>query len=262
VYTVLCAGAVVAACTSYGGGETAVDGGSPDAATSDGGGDGPDPPPTPVPPPVSADGGGSDAGAAFLQTQIGGGSGTSITVKLEVTAHDTLVVDFFADNFANAVGVTDALGNMFVQVAGPASLSDIKGYLYVAYDVKPGTDTITAALDLSAGDVGIAVTEYAGILTNGLDIARVNNGSTTAKDSAKVDLTTTKPKTLVHGYGYATTPSADGTTIAGTGFTQRGAGRGQVVEDRILSPAGALSVTATMTTGTGWLMIGAAFEVR
>lgn len=200
---------------------------------------------------------------AFVQAKSDENDGTTLKLALgaPVKAHDTLIVGLNADSNSTAKTVTDSLNNTFTRIAGAESIFDLNAYLYVAYDTFGGnTDTITITVD---GDPTITtiqgtVVEYAGLLANGLDIAGTA-GDPSGGKAESLDLQTTKSNVLLFGYSFAGTDDGDGTVVAGANFVGHVSDTGQLAEDRLVAGPGKQTITATMTTGNGWVLLGAAF---
>jgi hypothetical protein len=201
---------------------------------------------------------------AFVQAVEGyteAGSTLKVTVPGALGAHNTLIVGFQADLNATVKSITDTLGNTFVPVAGPANDADENAYIYAAYDLKPGSDAVTIVVvgDGPADDFGATIAEYSGLAADGVNTATTTTGTSKVTDGAKMSLTTTKPNVLLYGFFYGSTASGNGTMVAGTNFSRRVTGDGMVAEDEIVATAGTYPVTATMTTGEGYIALSAAF---
>jgi hypothetical protein len=210
----------------------------------------------------------SDAPAppiVFVQGHVAMSTSATVSVTLAqpVGAGHALVVCFEHDNSRNVKSVTDTLGHGFRIVVGPVqSSSDIRGYVYAAFDTKAGDDTVTFVLDGSPTYLQAYVHEYSGLAPgDSFDDGTYRSGSSSAMESGPA--TSTSARSLVLGFGYAYTLSTtNGIVLPGAGFSQRFSDFGNVTEDRIVTGPGIQNATAIMTDGDDWTMLMAIFKGR
>jgi hypothetical protein len=191
----------------------------------------------------------------FIQTngqKNSGGSSQALAFSQTVTAHNTLIVCVDAAIPGSAT-VTDSLGNNFTAVVGPIADFSVRFWIFAAFDVAGGSDTVTVTLSSAANTVfEIYLHEYAGLL--GFDTGGGASGSTTGTDG----ITTGPIQTHFNNemiFGFLTSGMAN----PGTGFTQRSNLDGNVTEDKVVATPGLYAATATMTAGTEWTVLMAAF---
>jgi hypothetical protein len=209
---------------------------------------------------------GSDAGAGYIQGMAAaspmGASTLSVTLASPVGRHDAIVVGVQNDNSVLVSSVTDTVGNAYALLVGPGASQDERGYIYAAFDAGAGADTVTVTLTAPSG-CGLAahVAEYAGLTE--FDVGNYDNGTTTAVDGvASGAVTTTADGELLIGYGFAYSSNPGyGVVTTGTGFTRRLFAYGFTLEDEPAPTKGSYAATGTMTNGTDWIMLGAAFKV-
>jgi hypothetical protein len=207
--------------------------------------------------------GGSPPPISFMQAKTSATSGTTLTFTLDaaVSPQDALVVCLdYPTPFGGPTlsSTTDSLGNDFqTQISEENVLSADTGDLHIviaAYGSQGGPDTITLTMSASLSGGTLMVAEYSGLaLSDAADAQKAGAGSGTAMDSGEG--ITNFGNELVLGYA-----GASGAT-PGSGFTERAALAGNILEDEVVSTTGTYDATATTTAGP-WAMIMVTFRGR
>jgi hypothetical protein len=191
---------------------------------------------------------------AFVQANAGGTS-TATTVQLSfaapITAHNALVVAI--DDPTTQPVLSDSLGNQFTFVVVCSTLSP-PAYIALAQDIRGGPDTVTVTADITQFNVYIH--EYSGFtLTNAFDNGNGGSGNTSGTDGIlSASIPTSGSNELLFGFGIADV------VASGTGFAPRSNYGANITEDRIVAMPSVVHATATMTSGSGWTMLAAAFR--
>jgi YD repeat-containing protein len=165
----------------------------------------------------------------------------------------------WADPSASVVSVVDSNGNTYVSAVGPTETGGSSQSLYYAKNVvaaAAGSNTVTVTFSTPLWYPDLIVAEYAGIDTaNPLDLAQAGTGFGTTADSGA--MTTTHANDLLVAAGTSNTEL----TAAGAGFTARAiSDGGALLEDRIVTSAGAYTATASNSADSSWVLQFAAFK--
>jgi hypothetical protein len=207
-----------------------------------------------------------DAGDYYVQGAMAEWTGTTRAVAVTFThplaAHNTLLLAVHTDNSLDIASVVSALGNTYSPLVGPAVSDDNLSTLYVAYDCRAGAETVTVTLAGDPTDFGVLVHEYTGLAPNSFDASASGAGTNKTKDGIVEAVMTTAADDLVFGFGFAYDANNDGTLIAGSNATLRQSGSGVMTEDLVAGPPGFAGPTATMTGGTNWVFLNAAFKTH
>jgi chitodextrinase len=184
-------------------------------------------------------------------------TGTSLSAKFSYPTRtgNTIVVYVIWDN-VGSVALTDSSGNTFVNVGAPVSWGNgHSGQIFYAPKIVGGPDTVTAVFRTSITKFGgLYVQEYAGINpVNPVDVFTSASGASATLNSGAA--ITTSPNDLIFGTG----ASDNSVTAAGSGFTSRDMGFGNITEDCIATSIGSYSATATHN-GLLWGMQLVAFR--
>jgi hypothetical protein len=178
-----------------------------------------------------------------------------------IRAHDTLIVAFDFDNGLTVVKVSDKLGNVYQPVvAGPEISYDVSGYVYAAYDVVGGVDSVSVDLDGSPTVFTVLAHEYTGIAREGFDVSAKATGSSAAADAVELPVSTATDRELVFAYGFALRIGGEGTVTTGKSMHLLQSTAGGLSEDAIVPSHGTFTPTATMLAGTQWSFRVAAFN--
>jgi len=156
------------------------------------------------------------------------------------------------------VTLSDTRGNVYTSVAAPTKYNGGQNSAEVFYakNIPAGANTVTATFATSVSSFGIVyIHEYSGIDKNSpLDVTTSAVGASgSAMSSGSV--TTTNANDLLFGGGV----SSATVTQAGSGYTIRSTGSGNVTEDRLVGATGSYSATATHN-GSYWAMQIVAFK--
>ena len=189
-------------------------------------------------------------------------SSVKVTLNNPVSAHSTIIVAFNYEqpSSVSLVGVSDTLGNSYSILVGPAVWyfggTDEATYVAAAYDVQGGADTVTVSLSGPSDCLEVYVHEFAGLAASAaFDVGKWSGGTSNAVDGMKSGFATTAAAhELIFGFGVT------GQAIAGTGFTACSAFNANVTEYSIVNSVGSYQTTATMTSGSTWVMLMAAFR--
>jgi hypothetical protein len=235
------------------GGPEAADG-APDSVSADGGG------PADAESESSSDGGDTpvacgSAPVFFVndgETDVAASKVASVDLT-NVDAQDALVVAVAYDSFAG-VTLTDTQGNAYVPVVGPFDANGIRDWIFATMHAKGGPDTVTATLDATGQKFfEVYVNEFHGL-------ANFDHGASSAGTSAVEDGMTSGLATvscgndLIFGWGEAAA------VRPGTGFTSISGFKSNTTEYKIVTAPGMVDARATMTGGSSWEMLMAAFR--
>jgi hypothetical protein len=117
---------------------------------------------------------------AFVQSQAN--STATLAFDRPVTTHNAIVAAMtVSPSPAQSPSVTDSLGNHYSMVAGPyvaPQLPAIALYLFAAFDVVGGPDTVLPTVTASGEYLELYINEYAGLV--GVDGVSLNNDGITS----------------------------------------------------------------------------------
>jgi chitodextrinase len=184
----------------------------------------------------------------------------SATFPAAQTAGNLNVVAIGWGGGVTVSSVTDTKGNTYTLAVGPTATSFGNASIYFAKNIAAagaGGNSVTVTFSAAAGFPDIRIAEYSGINTTApLDVTAVATGTGTTGDSGFA--TTSNANDLLVGSSYVTT----GNTGPGTGYSQReiSGWDGDILEDRIVSAAGAYNATAPLSPSGNWIMQMAAFK--
>jgi hypothetical protein len=195
---------------------------------------------------------------AFVQVQANEvmmGSTNPVAFDRPLAAGDAVIAAVYVEDVALA-SVVDSQGNTYTREVGPIDdgLTDLI-YIYAAFDVIGGPDTVTATASGTSASLMLYVHEYANVVA-------FDSGNGGPVSSEAIDGMMSGPiVTQAAGellFGFAVAES----TAAGTGFTARSNVGFNVTEDQIAQGPGSYEVTATGTPTTfpiNFEIAGAAF---
>ena len=175
-----------------------------------------------------------------------------------VTAGNAVVVCVYTES-AVVTTVVDSLGSSFAMVYGPEPLPVFKAnmYIYAAFGVAGGNDTVTVTVNPSGGNspsIEVYLHELANVVA--IDGAAGANGTSQALDAASSgDVTTQHANELLFGFAVA-----NGQMAAGTSFTTFSAFDNNLTEGLVVTAPGPYAAIGTSTGD--WAMVGAAFVGR
>jgi outer membrane protein assembly factor BamB len=200
----------------------------------------------------------SAASAAFVQSrnaQVTRGTTDSLAFSKANTAGNLIVAYVIWDN-PGAVTMSDTRGNTYTAATARQSWgNNWSAQVFYASGIKAGSNTVTATFGTSIKSFGIVyLHEYSGLANvSPVDVSASATGSSGSMSSGAV--TTTQANDLLFAAG-----ASDKTvTAAGTGFTKRLTGFGNLTEDRVVTTTGSYAGTATQN-GTTWVMQLVAFR--
>ena len=200
----------------------------------------------------------SAASAAFVQggdTQVASGTTASLAFNRANTAGNMIVVYVVWDNLAS-VTVSDSKGNTYTAATARKTFGDNwSAQVFYAPNIIGGSNTVTATFGTAITSFGIVyLHEYSGLATVApIDVSASAAGTSAAMSSGAV--TTTNSNDLLFAAG-----ASDSTvTQAGSGFTKRLTGFGNLTEDRVVTTAGSYAGTARQN-GAEWVMQLVAFR--
>jgi hypothetical protein len=203
---------------------------------------------------------GNDSYATSVSAAFPGGTGSG----------DLIVLAISWDTSGNAQpSVSDSQGNTYALATTSNNPATYQGLaIYYAPNIKGGADTVTVALNPSAGSRRLDIQEYSGIAsTNPIDVTSQNmdvNGNTATDGVTSSGATTTVSGDLI--FGAATQDSGSTETIsAGTGFTQRvalnnGSNNPVLTEDMVQSLAASVAATFTFSASGSYQAQMVAFK--
>ena len=202
--------------------------------------------------------------ALIQHTSLDAGNTTSstLTFAANTTAGNFVAVVIRAGQTGQTFSVSDNLGNTYRTAVRLSETTDSATLaIYYAENIKGGPISVTVADSISGGTLRFAVFEYAGLaLANSLDGTATGEGtSTTPATSAALlavpgdlmlaGLSAADQRTFTAGSGWAleeSVPAAPGTKLA--------------VEDQIVSTAGLVSASATLSSSDPWATVVAGFR--
>lgn len=186
------------------------------------------------------------------------GSGT--TAKLAFSSANkagNLIVVYVMWNNTSTVSVSDTRGNVYTSAVGPTIWDTGKSnaQIFYAKNIAAGSNTVTATFAKAVGTFGIIyIHEYSGAdAVAPVDAVVAASGPSGSLNSGF--LTTTNPNDLLFAGG----ASSRAVTAAGTGYTARSFGDGNITEDRAVSVTGSYNATAPQN-GQAWVMLLTAFK--
>ena len=177
----------------------------------------------------------------------------SVPFTLAQTGGDlNVVVVGWNDSSSTVSSVTDSSGNIYSLAVGPTVVSGfLSQSIYYAKSIAgapAGANTVTVQFNQAAAYPDVRILEYKGVTT--LDAKAGASGSSTTPNSGSA--TTTAANELVLGADTIFTTTAG----VGSGFTARiiTSPDSDLVEDKIVTAAGANSATATLSSAGPWVM--------
>jgi outer membrane protein assembly factor BamB len=187
--------------------------------------------------------------------QVTTGTQASLAFSKSNTSGNLIVVYAIWDN-PGAVTVSDTRGNTYAAASVRQSFgSNWSAQVFYASGIKAGSNTVTATFGTSIKSFGIVyLHEYSGLASaSPVDVTASAAGTSGAMSSGAV--TTTQANDLLFAAG----ASSNTVTKAGTGFTKRLSGFGNLTEDRVVTATDAYAGTATQN-GNAWAMQLVAFR--
>ncbi|HZU84054.1 MAG TPA: hypothetical protein VE987_14095 [Polyangiaceae bacterium] len=185
----------------------------------------------------------------------------SVAYVLPQAAGDLdVVVVGWSDSTTLVDSVVDTSGNAYTLAVGPTAAPGYPSQaIYYASNVAAAlTNVVTVRFDAAAQFADVRVLEYAGV-----DTAQPLDG---VAEATGVGVTSSTPAVAVTGPGVlvAANTVATLTAAAGPGFTLRvlTAPDGDLVEDQLVSTAGAYPASASLAAAGAWVMQAAAFRAR
>jgi outer membrane protein assembly factor BamB len=200
----------------------------------------------------------SAASAAFVQgrnVQVTSGTKASRAFS-KANAAGNLIVAYVVWDNPGTVTLSDTRGNTYTAATARQSWgNNWSAQVFYASGISAGSNTVTATFGTSIKSFGIVyLHEYSGLANvSPVDVSASAAGSSASMSSGAV--TTTQANDLLFGAGVST----NSVTTAGTGFTARLTGFGNLTEDRIVTTTGSYAGTATQN-GTAWAMQLVAFR--
>ena len=181
-------------------------------------------------------------------------SSSSLAFGSNNTAGNWIAVVIRAGRVSQVITVTDTRGNIYRKALQFNETGDGTTLaIFYAENVVAGANTVTVADTLSGGTLRFAILEYAGVASaNSLDMTATAQGTSAAPGTGTVTttangdlvlgfLSTANPRTVVAGSGYAIQESVPASPNAKL-----------VVEDRVLSAAGAVTANGTLNGSDFW----------
>ena len=184
------------------------------------------------------------------------GAVVHVTFVNPVARNDTIVVAA-NEMTTGSPNVSDSLGNQFSSTPGVPN-GGSESWIFYAPVGTSGMDAITVSLpgNPSGTLLDVYALEYSGV--GALDAVTGQNGTTADMHSGFV--TTTAPGDLIFGFAVVVPM---GSADAGIGFLARDKPQhDSVTEDEIFPGPGRVEATATMTGGSAWTTMVAAFKAR
>ena len=179
---------------------------------------------------------------------------------LQTNGDLNVVVVGWNDTTYTITSVTDTFGNSYALAAGPTTMSgNASQAIYYAKAIGANTNntnTVMVTFNGAAAYPDLRILEYSHAdPTNPLDAGSGSSGTST---STSTSLTTTNANDLIFGSNYV----SHSTTGPGAGFTNRMIDPdADIVEDEMVSSAGAHTVNAPQSPSGWWVMNAAAFRV-
>jgi hypothetical protein len=180
--------------------------------------------------------------------------------KAQTAGNLNVVVVGWNDTTSAVASVTDSRGNVYNRVVGPTIVGGaLSQSIYYAKNIVgagAGANTVTVKFNAAARYVDMRVVEYSGLdPLNPVDAVAAASGSGTTANSGVANVTHA-PALL-----FAANTVTSYTQGAGSGFTLRliTSPDGDVIQDRMVTTAGAYNATAPMSSGA-WVMQLVAFK--
>jgi len=208
---------------------------------------------------------------AMVQTAASMNDGTATTITQAFSSANTAsnliaVVTSWGTGTASPT-VTDTAGNSYtLATTAYSSTGDQSLAIYYAKNIKSGANSVTVNFGGSHAWRRILVLEYSGLdPANPVDVSNLNRSSTTGGTDSGTSgtITTTANGDLI--LGAVENYSANGSVVAGTGFTLRNYlnYNGVVetaVEDQVQTAAGSVAATFTFTKTDSYIAEVVAFR--
>ena len=201
-------------------------------------------------------------GQTHVQTatlyQISTSKNISVSFASPSTKHNLIIVHVDWDNqSAKISSITDTKSNTYTRISGPTNWNgtNYRAELWYAYDIDPGTITVTAKLNNAPTSFfQMYISEYSGIAytIDPLDKNAAAIGNTAAVNSGSQ--TTAYTKELIYGASIG----ASGALSKGAGFTARSTANQNIIEDKVVSTTGSYSAGFT-SAGGNWVAQMATF---
>jgi hypothetical protein len=201
------------------------------------------------------------AAIAFVQSDSensGSVSTESIAFGSNNTAGNTIIVAVRqgTPTEIGTVTITDSQGNTYYEVARQASNSDHINFIFAAYNITAGANTVTCTFD-SVRTMRWAIHEYSGIQTRGA-VDQTAGAQGTSATASSGNITTTHANALLFGMASV---NGDETFTAGGSFTDREAVTTKMATaDRIVSATGTYSASFSLSGSDTWAALVAAFK--
>lgn len=197
---------------------------------------------------------------AFVQnaTQTpGSASSVATAFPVSQTAGNlNVVVIGFSGITSTISSVTDTLGNSYQVAAAMTRSSTESQVVYYAKNITAGSNTVTVNFNASTSFPDIRIAEYSGL--DQLSPLTANISATGTSAAASSGSLATSP-TLCLLVGAATTSGSF--TAPGTSFSERViTSDSNILEDRLVTPAGSYAATATLASSSSWVAQGVAFK--
>lgn len=175
------------------------------------------------------------------------------------SAHDLNVVVVSWNTLgASCNGVTDLAGNTYVRVDMVVASTGQKMDVFYAKDIASAlaANLVSATFSSSVSSPEIRILEYSGLDTTApLDVTGEATG-TNSKNVSSGAVATAHAYDLIIGAEI----SQDTIKNPGPNFTTRTTTGGDLVEDEVVTTAGAYDATATLMNNTTWIMRMIAFK--
>jgi chitodextrinase len=171
----------------------------------------------------------------------------SLSFGLKTTAGNLILIGFDFDTNSTPSSITDSQGNTFTEVGTQLTTpGGARSRVYVAKNIKGGSDTVTVNLTANSAWIELYISEYSGVNTvNPVDAQAGASGSAGTVSSGAA--TTTAAGDMLYGYCLG-----DWSCTAGSGFKARSTFDGNLIEDMTAGNPG--SYAATGSANNGWSM--------
>jgi chitodextrinase len=188
---------------------------------------------------------------AFVQIAATSSSAATNSLSLSfgstTTAGNLILIGFDFDTNSTPSSITDSQGNTFTEVGTQlTSPGGARSRVYVAKNIKGGSDTITVNLTANSAWIELYISEYSGVDTvNPVDAQAGASGNAGSVSSGVA--TTTAAGDVIYGYCLG-----DWSCTPGSGFAARSKFDGNLIEDVTAGSPG--SYAATGSANKGWSM--------
>jgi chitodextrinase len=188
---------------------------------------------------------------------------SSLAFGANTIAGNWIAVVIRAGRTGQTFTVTDTAGNTYQKAVQLNETTDNTTLaIYYAENINGGATTVSVGNSINGGTLRFAIFEYSGVaLANSLDATATGQGTSatpatavaTAASSGDLvigGLSSANPQTFTAGSGWTleeSVPATPNTKLA--------------VEDQIMSTAGSISATATLSSSDAWGAVVAAFRV-